>query len=78
MSECGLQRNAREIATATREERATMLKAENQKDKERFEKLKDTQVERGRDEESATQVAASEVKEMREREGRAKDPGAGR
>jgi hypothetical protein len=55
-----------------------MLKAENQKDKERFEKLKDTQVERGRDEETATQVAASEVKEMREREGRAKDPGAGR
>jgi hypothetical protein len=50
-----------------------MLKAENEQDKERFEKLKDTQVERGRDEEEATQVAASEVKEMRRREGRSKD-----
>ncbi len=52
-----------------------MLNEENQKDKERFEKLKDTQVERGRDEEKAIEVAASEVKEMRRREGRSKDEG---
>jgi len=51
-----------------------MLNAQNEKDKERFNKLKDTQVERGRDEETATQEAANEVKELREREGRAKDP----
>jgi hypothetical protein len=50
-----------------------MLNQENEKDKERFEKLKDTQVERGRDEEEAVQVAASEVKEMRRREGRSKE-----
>jgi hypothetical protein len=50
-----------------------MLNRENEKDKKRFEKLKETQVERGRDEEKATEVAASEVKEMRRREGRAKD-----
>jgi hypothetical protein len=49
-----------------------MLKRENRKDKDRFEKLKDTQVERGRDEKKATEVAASEVKEMRRREGRSK------
>jgi hypothetical protein len=50
-----------------------MLKPENQVDKQRFEKLKDTQVARGRDEDDATQVAADEVKEMRRREGRSKD-----
>jgi hypothetical protein len=50
-----------------------MLKKENQKDKQRFEKLKETQVERGRDDEKAIDVAASEVKEMRRREGRSKD-----
>ena len=50
-----------------------MLKKENRKDKERFEKLKDTHVERGRDEDKATQEAASEVKEMRRREGRSKE-----
>jgi len=49
-----------------------MLNAENQRDKERFERLKEAQVKRGRDEEKATDVAASEVKEMRRREGRAK------
>jgi len=42
-----------------------MLNAENQRDKKRFEKLKETQMERGRDEEKAIDVAASEVKEMR-------------
>jgi hypothetical protein len=50
-----------------------MLNKENQVDKKRFEKLKEAQVDRGRDEETATQVAASEVKEMRHREGRSKD-----
>jgi hypothetical protein len=54
----------------------TMLNAENEKDKQRFEKIKEAQVERGRDEQTATQVAASEVKDMREREGRAKEPAA--
>jgi hypothetical protein len=49
-----------------------MLNKENQRDKERFEKLKDAQVERGRDEQKATDVAAGEVKEMRRREGRSK------
>jgi hypothetical protein len=49
-----------------------MLNKENQVDKQRFEKLKETQVERGRDEEKAVEVAAEEVKEMREREGRSK------
>jgi hypothetical protein len=50
-----------------------VLKKENRTDKKRFEKLKETQVERGREPEKATQVAASEVKEMRRREGRSKD-----
>jgi hypothetical protein len=50
-----------------------MLNSENQKDKQRFEKLKDAQEERGRDEEKAIEIAASEVKEMRKREGRSKD-----
>ncbi|MFO0788846.1 MAG: hypothetical protein U0805_05265 [Pirellulales bacterium] len=52
-----------------------MLNSENRKDKKRFEKLKETQVKRGRDEEKATEVAAGEVKEMRRREGRSKDAG---
>jgi hypothetical protein len=50
-----------------------MLNAENERDKERFEKLKEAQEERGRDEEKAIEIAASEVKEMRAREGRSKD-----
>jgi hypothetical protein len=50
-----------------------MLKEENKVDKERFEKLKDAQVDRGRDEEKAIEVAAEEVKELRVREGRSKD-----
>jgi hypothetical protein len=45
----------------------------NQVDKVRFEKLKDTQVERGRDEEKAIEIAAHEVRELRRREGRSKD-----
>jgi hypothetical protein len=50
-----------------------MLKPENQIDKDRFEKLKDAQVERGRDESIAVEIAAEEVKELRRREGRSKD-----
>jgi hypothetical protein len=50
-----------------------MLNAENEQDKERFEKLKDAEVERGRDDEQATDVAARQVKELREREGRSKE-----
>ena len=49
-----------------------MLNKENQVDKARFEKLKETQIERGRDDQEATDEAAREVKEMREREGRSK------
>jgi hypothetical protein len=47
--------------------------AKNELDRNRFEKLKEAQVARGRDEEKATAVAAHEVKELRRREGRAKD-----
>jgi hypothetical protein len=50
-----------------------MLNPQNQNDKDRLEKLKETQVERGRDEEKAIEVAASEVKELRRREGRSKE-----
>lgn len=50
-----------------------MLKEENKVDKQRFEKLKDAQEDRGRDEEKAIEVAAEEVKELRDREGRSKD-----
>jgi hypothetical protein len=50
-----------------------MLKPDNQVDKRRFQKIKDAQVERGREEEKATEVAASEVKELRRREGKSKD-----
>ena len=50
-----------------------MLKKENQKDKERFEKMKQTELEHGRGEEKAIEVAAKEVKESRDREGRTKD-----
>jgi hypothetical protein len=54
-----------------------MLKPENQKDKNRFQKLKDVEMGRGRDEEKAIDVAAQQVKELRRREGRTKEP-AGR
>ncbi len=47
--------------------------AKNQVDKDRFEKLTQTQVARGRDEEQARLIAAEEVKELRRREGRTKD-----
>jgi hypothetical protein len=50
-----------------------MLKPENQVDKDRFEKLKDMELDHGRDEEKAIDVAAQQVKELREREGRSKD-----
>jgi hypothetical protein len=50
-----------------------MLNQENERDKKRFEKLKETQVARGTDESKAIDEAAKEVKEMRRREGRSKD-----
>ena len=56
-----------------RERGTKMLKPENEVDKERFEKLKDVQVDRGRSDQKATEVAAEEVKEMRRREGRSKE-----
>jgi hypothetical protein len=50
-----------------------MLNKENEVDKKRFEKLKEAQVARGRDEEKAIDEAAKEVKDMRHREGRSKE-----
>ena len=50
-----------------------MLNEENKRDKKRFEKLKETQVKRGRGEEEAIEIAADEVKVMRSREGRSKE-----
>jgi len=50
-----------------------MLTPENETDKDRFEKLKQTQEERGRHEEKAIEIAAEEVKELRRREGRSKE-----
>ena len=47
--------------------------SKNQVDKDRFDKLKAAQMDRGRDEERAIEVAAEEVKELRRREGRSKD-----
>jgi hypothetical protein len=55
-----------------------MLKKENQRDKARFDKLKETQIKRGRDEKEATEEAANEVKQMRQREGRSKDGDVGK
>jgi hypothetical protein len=45
---------------------------DNRKDKERFEKMKQTELEHGRSESEAINVAASETKTLREREGRSK------
>jgi hypothetical protein len=50
-----------------------MLNPQNEVDKDRFEKLKSAQTDRGRDEDSAIDIAAEEVKELRRREGRSKD-----
>jgi hypothetical protein len=50
-----------------------MLKPDNQKDKGRFQALKSNEEARGRDEETATQVAAQETKELRKREGKSKN-----
>lgn len=47
-----------------------MLNPENQADKARFEKLKEAELERGREEDAATKIAAGEVKELRQREGK--------
>jgi hypothetical protein len=49
-----------------------MVNPENQKDKERFEKMKATELDHGRDEQKATEVAAKETRVLREREGRSK------
>jgi hypothetical protein len=59
---------------STDEQRHTSAaNGKNQVDKDRFDKLKSTQVNRGRDEEKAIEIAAEEVKELRRREGRSKD-----
>jgi hypothetical protein len=50
-----------------------VLNEEHQKDKQRFAKMKETELEHGRGEKKATEVAAKEVKEMRKREGRSKE-----
>jgi hypothetical protein len=50
-----------------------MLKPENQSDKERFEKLKEHETERGRDEQDATKIAAQEVRQLRQQEGKNKE-----
>jgi hypothetical protein len=55
------------------DEEDLMLKPENEVDKERFEKLKAAELDHGREEETATGVAAGQVKELRKREGRSKD-----
>ena len=47
--------------------------AKNQVDKDRFDKLSQTQIARGRDAEQAKVIAAEEVKELRRREGRTKE-----
>jgi hypothetical protein len=53
------------------------LNPENETDKQRFEKMKQTEQQRGRDEDTAIDVAAREVKELREREGRSKENSEG-
>jgi hypothetical protein len=49
------------------------MKPKNQVDKDRFEKMKDTEQDHGRDEKTATEVSAAQVKELRRREGRSKE-----
>ena len=49
-----------------------MPKPEKEKDQSRFDKLKRAETERGRDEETAADVAAREVEELRKQEGRAR------
>jgi hypothetical protein len=48
------------------------MRPDNEVDKERFEKLKETEMKRGRSEDKATEVSAGQVKELRAREGRGK------
>jgi hypothetical protein len=48
------------------------VKRDKERDKRRFEHLKADKKKHGQDEESATEAAAHEVKEMRKREGRSK------
>jgi hypothetical protein len=46
---------------------------DQQLDQDRFNKLKEMETERGRDEKTAKKVAAKEVEALREREGRTKE-----
>jgi hypothetical protein len=52
-----------------------MINPENAVDRERFDKLRNLEISRGRPEEEATEIAAREVKVLREREGRDKQDG---
>jgi hypothetical protein len=52
------------------------LRPDNKKDKQRFEKMKQKEQKHVRVEPTAINVAAKEVKELRQREGRSKDDGA--
>jgi hypothetical protein len=55
------------------EEQTMTLRPENQTDKARFDKMKQTEKEHGRTQEAAIDIAAKEVKELRRREGRSRD-----
>jgi hypothetical protein len=72
-----VSRDAKSAASAygskVKQRHTAEIKGKNQVDKDRFDKLKSTQVNRGRDEEKAIEIAAEEVKELRRREGRSKD-----
>ena len=50
-----------------------MSSSDKKLDHDRFEKLKEAEIERGRDEGKAVDVAAAQVKELRRREGRSKE-----
>jgi hypothetical protein len=49
------------------------VKKSIKRDKSRFEHLKADEKKHGKDDETATKIAAYEVKEMRKREGRSKE-----
>lgn len=54
-----------------------MTPLDDEVDRDRYEKLKSLQTERGRDEEEAARIAAQEVEELRRREGRSGGAGSG-
>jgi hypothetical protein len=60
-------------ASTDKQQHTSAVAGKNQVDKVRFDKLKSTQVNRGREEEKAIEIAAEEVKELRRREGRSKE-----